>query len=364
MLGSLFLEWPGHRLNKIILLTVLAFILGMASVSAQHDTTSTVKKMFGFLFKKKDHTFNYGSFIHADPIRDYPVVGYRSSLRKDEKIIVDVHPVLSLSIYDNFERRLKQRKLFSQGYYFSFRSHFRMYNEQSTPVKMPSYKVLLGLKHLFRINQQNYIGYSIESGHYSNGQSGCAFIGGGKDGSHQSDSVWATINNNSKLSDLINRTDGDFSTNLTELMLSYRYVTKLDTYAKPKHLHTLAVGAVYYHDRLFGLFDKGGYSNNAVDVYGRWRFLFNYIYNYNWRSGYRILFSENIELISGAHPSVDPFRSLTQATFFLPRSLGFYVNFIHGHDDYNLRFVDSGNQFGVGITWDFFPPLEVGIKAY
>lgn len=276
----------------------------------------------------------------------------------------DVHPVLSLSFYDNFEKKLKQKKIFSQGYYFSFRSQFRMYNEQSTPVKMPSYRVFLGLQHLFRISQKHLIGYSIESGHYSNGQSGSAFIGGGKDGSHESDSVWATVNAQSKLADMINRTDGDFSTNLTELMLNYRYIVKLDAFAKPKILHTITAAMAYYHNKLYGLIDKGGNTDIALKMYGRWRFLFSYAYNYNWKSGYRILFSENLEIISGAHPSVEPVRSVTQATFFLPKSLGFYINYIYGHDDYNLRFVDAGSQFGFGLTWDINHPLLIGNKSY
>lgn len=348
-------------------LFLLFLLLYAIPVHAQHkvDTTTnaTPAKGLAVLFKKKDHTFNYNAFNHLYPIRDNPTMGYRSSYNK-EKLLVDVHPVLLLSLFENFEKKLKAGKLFSMGYYFSFRPQFRMYKEQSTPVKMPSYKVLLGFQHLYRISRKHLLSYAIESGHYSNGQSGSAFTGGGKDGTPQSDSVWATINKNSKLSALINRTDGDFSTNLTELTLNYRYIPKLDAFSKPKQVHSFSAGMVYYHNQLYGLFNAGGNSDRALDIYGRWRFLFSYAFSHNWQSGYRVNLSENIEAITGTHPSVDPLRSVTQFTFFLPKSIGFFVNYIYGHDDYNLRFVDSGHQFGFGLTWDFNPPLEIGIKSF
>lgn len=350
-------------------LLLLLAIMPCGYVSAQQQIpTDTIdgnwkteaKTKIKEAFKRKDHTYNYNIFSQLYPIRDNPTVGFRTSYTGKETIMFDVHPVLSLSFYNNFKQQLKQGKLFSQGYSFIFRPQFRMYKEQSTPVKMPSYKVLIGLQHLYRIRQQHLVSYSIESGHYSNGQSGSALKGGGIDGTAQSDSVWATITPQSNLSDMINRTDGDFSTNLSEVMVNYRYIPKLDKYSRPQQVHSFTLGTEYYHDKLFGIVDAGGYTEPAIEIYGHWRVLLAYAYSYNWLSGYRITAAENVEIIAGAHPSVNPLRSELQFTFFLPQSLGFFVSYIYGHDDYNLRFVDSGHQFGVGLTWDMFPPLVIG----
>ncbi len=325
------------------------------------EESSRIVEKITEVFRKKDHTFNYNVFSQLFPIRDNPTVGYRTSYNGKEKIIFDVHPVISLTLFNNFREELrKEGKRFSHGYSIIFRPHFRLYNEESTPVKMPSYRIMFGLQHLYKINQNHLVSYSFETGHYSNGQSGSAIIGGGVDGSKQSDSIWTTIDKNSNMSELINRENGDFSTNLTELLFNYRYIPTLDAYSKPKQVHSFTTGFQYYHNLFMGMIDVGGYNPPAIKVYGHWRYLLSYAYNHNFQSGYRIVLSENIEVIGGAHPSVNPFRSVTQATFFLPFSLGFFVSYIYGHDDYNLRFVDSGHQFGIGFTWDMFPPLMIG----
>lgn len=314
------------------------------------------------VLKPDQRTLNFNVFSQLYPIRDNPTVGWRSSYTKEEKILFDVHPILSLTLFNNFRKRINEGKLFSHGYSFMFRPQFRMYREESMPVKMPSYKVLLGLQHLYRLSEKHFVAYSIESGHYSNGQSGGTLKGGGADGSPQSDSVWATITPNSNLSEMINRKDGDFSTNLTEMMVNYRFIPKLDANRKPTEVHSSTLGLVYYHNNLFGIADVGGFTPQSIAIYGRWRFLLAYSYTHIWPSGRRLVVSENMEIIAGAHPSVNPIRMVTTTAFHLRNSLGFFISYIYGHDDYNLRFVDSGHQFGVGLTWDMFPPIEVGVS--
>lgn len=358
-------ELMNGKRNMLLAIAIL-FSLHQTLANSRLDSLNAnwkveAKTQINEVFKKKAHTFNYNLFSQLYPIRDNPTVGFRTSYNGKEFLMFDVHPVLSLSIYNNFKNQLKAGKFFSQGYCFNFRPQFRMYKEKSTPVKMPSYKVMIGLQHLYRISEKHLGSYSIESGHYSNGQSGATLLSdGSRDLSPQSDSAWAAITPQSNLSDLINRRDGDFSTNLSELMVNYRYIPTLDAFSRPQQVHSFTTGFVYYHNRMFGLLKFGGNTPAAFAIYGRWRFLFSYAYSYNWKSGYRMTFSENMEVIQGAHPSVNPFRSVLQATFFLPQSIGFYVNYIYGHDDYNLRFVDSGHQFGVGLTWDIFPPIEIG----
>ena len=38
---------------------------------------------------------------------------------------------------------------------------------------------------------------------------------------------------------------------------------------------------------------------------------------------------------------------------------GWFASFTWGHDDYNYRFVDSGHQFGAGVSWNLFPPMPI-----
>lgn len=330
-----------------------------ASSNELSDSTKLNQKKFFQKFNKK-YTYNYGILSQLYPIRDNPTVGYRSSYRKDETIIVDVHPILSLSFYNDFKEKLKAGKFFSQGYAVNFRPQFRLYSELSTPVKMPSYNVTLSVQNLFRLSQKHLISYALESGHYSNGQSGSSLTCAGDDQSAISDSMWASITPETNLSDIINRKNGDFSTNFTELIFNYRFIPKFDKFNMPKQVHSFSTGFVYYHNRLLGMINVGGYTDESIKIYGKWRFLFSYEYNYNLKSGFRVHVSESLKIIAGAHPSVNPVRSVLQTTFFLPQSLGIFVSYIYGHDDYNLRFVDSGHQIGVGLTWDVFPPIPIG----
>lgn len=311
------------------------------------------------LFGKDTFTFNYESFSIYYPMTELPTVGWKSKMRSDEPVLFDFHPILTLEFYSNFEENMKAKKLLNMNYYFSFRPHFRMYAKNSTPVQMPSYKIFLGLKHLYRINDQHYLGYGIESGHYSNGQSGCALMGGGDDKSASCDSMYALVNSNSDLSAMINRVNGDYATNLSKLDIAYRYISAFDDFNRPKQIHAFTLGIVRYHNNFFGIVDFGGFTDNSIAMYGRWRFLVSYAYSYQWSSGYRIRVSEDMEFIQGAHPSVNPFRSLTTTTIYFPRHIGFFMSYNYGHDDYNLRFVDSGHQFGFGMTWDMFAPIRV-----
>lgn len=351
------------RIFSPLFIVQLLILLSCKDSYASTDSTQTsIKEKVRMSFidlLKSPHALNFSAFSQFFPLRDNPTVGYRTSLRKDEKILFDVHPVLTLGIFNDFKTKLSEGKLFSQGYALFFRPQFRMYNEQSKPVKMPSYNITMGLQHLYRINRKNFIGYSIESGHYSNGQSGSAMAGGGRDGSAESDSLWALITPDSKLSDVINRKDGDFATNLSEIIANYRYIPKFDQNGRPRQTHSFSLGMVFYHQRLFGVFNIGGNGDGPLRIYGKYRFLAAYEYSYLFPSGYRINITETFEGLAKAHPSVNPIRSVSQLAFYLPQSLGIYINYTYGHDDYNLRLVDSGHQFGIGITWDVFPPVKI-----
>lgn len=346
------------------LLLLLFFLITSLEVLAQNAPDSSKAEKVAEVIKripmmgKNFYTYNYKRFSQFYE-RENPVVGWKSKMYDKEAMLFDFQPILTLGIFNNFDKRLNRDKGLGMSYYFAFRPHFRMYNKNSTPVSTPSYRIFIGVRHMYRLNQKHYIGVGLESGHYSNGQPDCALMGGGDDGSAACDSLYALLTKESNLSEMINRRNGDYSTNLSQLTVNYRYVPHFDRYNQPQQVHSLSVGIERYHDFFFGIIDVGGFGANAIKTYGKWRFLTTYTYSYQWLSGYRVSLDEDIEIIQGAHPWVNPFRSKTTATIYFPRHLGFYMQYIYGHDDYNLRFVDSGHQCGVGFTWDMFAPIEI-----
>lgn len=331
---------------------------------AQTDTTllETITETFNHLplLGRNTYSYNYKSFSQYQPALENPSVGWLSKMQADEPLIFDFHPILTLNLYNDFPKKFANKKMLGMSYYLAFRPQFRMYQKESKPVSMPSYRIFVGLRHLYRINEKHYVGYGFESGHYSNGQRGCPIDGGGIDLTDECDSIFRNLAGDADLSALINRIDGDYSTNLSQLTFTYRYVPKLDKYQRPQQVHAATLGFSVYHNLLFGMIPVGGYVEPAIKIYGRGRILMGYNYTYLWQNGYRFQVSEDMELIAGAHRSVNPFRSTTTFTFFLPRNTGIYMSYTYGHDNYNLRFVDSGHQFGIGVVWDMFAPTEVG----
>jgi len=199
-----------------------------------------------------------------------------SSNSKYETILFDANPSMKVGFYNNFIKGLMNKaKLHSMAQYVTIAPQIRMYAERSQPVKMPSYRILLGTQHLFRLkvpatDMARFVGFSLESGHYSNGQSGCAFSTAVNDETHACDSVYSLINANTDLSAMLNRKNGNFSTNLTELIVNYR-TCKLDSQFRAIRVYSISLGYLLYHDRIFGLIDLGGFSDNDIKIFGRHR---------------------------------------------------------------------------------------------
>lgn len=320
----------------------------------------------------KDHYSWYENFMQVYPMGEDMNLRYMSSNSKYETILFDGNPVLRIGFYNNFIKALMNKtKLHSMGQYIAITPQLRMYAEKSQPVKMPSYRILLGTQHLFRLkvpaaDKARFIGFSLESGHYSNGQSGCAFSTQANDLTPACDSVYGLITDQTDLSDMLNRKNGNFSTNLTELVVNYRSC-KLDSEFHAIRVHSISLGYMLYHNRMFGIINMGGFSDHDIKIFGRHRLSGLYEFTKAFSVGkkqlyQRIRLKQQIEVIIGAHPHVNPLRMETSATYYpiqAVKSLGFVVSYIYGHDNYNYRFVDSGHQATVGISWDLFPPVKL-----
>jgi len=308
-----------------------------------------------------DAQHNFNGFSQYYPIGEGPNINLRTSYVKSETILFEANPTVRYSFYNDMQKKLGENRNHAHAYYIAARPQLRMYTDSSLPVKMPAYRVLLSTQQLWRVKDHNLFSFSIESGHYSNGQSGCAFNELYTDGSRECDSVYSLITDDTDLSAILNRRNGNFSTNMTELLFNYR-INRLDDDDMPDRVHSITFGATLFHDRFLGIFDFGGYSDADIKIYGRFRFHAGYEYERVLNNGMRLSVSENMELISKPHKSVNPFRSVTTVTWFpkkLVKEFGVYMSYVFGHDNYNFRFVDSGHQGVIGITWSGFPPFAL-----
>ena len=305
-------------------------------------------------------------FIGFFPINTDPYFGYRTPMYKSEPILFEASPEVRISIYNNIFKGLSSHKKHTHAEYIHFRTVLRMYNENSNPVKTASTPILLGTQQLWTFadaadkTKFRLWALSFETGHYSNGQSGGAFSEVYADGSKESEAIYNTIAPESNLSAMLNRKNGNFSTNLTELKGNVRLV-KTDANSLMKRTHSFTLGATLYHNLMLGLINLGGYTKNDIAIYGRWQT--HYAYEYiNTYKGVRYALSEQLEVIHGAHPWVEPLRFDTKFTVYPIKNvadLGLAFNWIWGHDNYNYRFVDHGHQFGISLTWSVFPPINL-----
>jgi hypothetical protein len=312
----------------------------------------------------------FNEFRQFYPIGDYANFGFKSRYVKSESIVFEANPIIRYSISNNIKKNLLEDKDRAHAYYISFRPQIRMYTDSSLPVKMPSYRILFGTQQVFRSKKKNLFTISYESGHYSNGQSGCALDERFVDGSHQCDSIFRLVTDSTDLSGILNRTNGNYSTNLTEILFNYRF-NKLDDDMMPERVHSFKAGATIYHNGFLYILPFGGFSKDDIKIYGRMRYHLHYEYFRVLKSDktkketgeqkqVSISFTENFELISGAHKSVNPIRNEIIFTIYpigSVKEFGVFVSWVTGHDNYNYRFVDSGNVIFGGIHWHIFPPI-------
>lgn len=315
------------------------------------------------------HTYaQFEGFRSWYPIGNDADVQWKSSYLASETILFEANPIARYSIYNNMRDYLgKNASSRGQAYYIVFKPQLRMYTDNSRPVKMPTYRAEGGVQRLFKlksgIKTSNFISIALESGHFSNGQAGAAFSEHFDDGSPESDSIYTLITDDTDLSALLNRKNGNFSTNLTEAHVNFRKYRFTSAFSSTiDRAHSVTLGVVYYHNNLLGLFDIGGFTKEDIKIYGRFRYQLNYEYTHvlankpgKQRTNPQVKVAEMIELIQGGHASVNPFRSETRISFKpgSKRSIdfAFFAGFIYGHDNYNYRFVDDGSQFMVGFCW-------------
>lgn len=246
--------------------------------------------------------------------------------------------------------------------FLDFEPQMRIYTEESKPVKTPSYKLTLGYQGMKRLttsrSKMEYFSFSVATGHYSNGQKGCAFSSGADDGDTECDKAFTDISDNTELHTILNRENGNFSTNLTSLSLQSDHIHYNDTDSHPSHHWIFTATYRANHNKILGVIDLGGYSyGSEAHLYGKHevgirikRKEFTTYRPFSVEAGILALFDK--------HPSIYPYRLHVKSTLF-PfehlEKLGFFIEAVYGYDDYNYRLVDTRAMVQAGLEYSFFP---------
>ncbi|WP_442845423.1 hypothetical protein [Leeuwenhoekiella sp. H156] len=293
------------------------------------------------------------------PIAERPFLAGGSGNNAYERILLEAKPVVYYSIYNDIRSALNRDTITNgDAVYLSIQPHLRIYDENSKPVKTPSYKFFIGWQSIIKTENDNFLTAAIESGHYSNGQSKSAFSTQFADNSPESSALYDDITNDTDLSALLNRESGNFSTNLTRLSVNYR-INTFDARNYMQKSSSFTLTYQLYHNRFLGAFNFGGYNPEDIAIYGRHQIEAGYEYTAHFNQ-WRYSVTQRLYWHPDVHPSADPFRSETSVSLYpWDSDFGLMARFAFGYDDYNYRFVDSYPRFSVGLTWDWFTPFVI-----
>ena len=315
-----------------------------------------------YLFTYNSHAQineEYKGFKDYYPISVRPYLSGGIGNNAYESILLDAEPVVYYGIYNDIHNALTSDTIGpGDAIYISVQPQLRLYSGESKPVKMPTYKVLFGWQRILSTASDNFITAAIETGHYSNGQSGAAFSTAFEDNSEGGNAAYQTITDQTDLSAILNRENGNFSTNLTRISLNYR-INNFDDLNKPLEIHSFTLTYQVYHNKFMGIFSFGGYNPNDIALMGRHQIEAGYEYTGYFKKiryslGQKALFHFN------SHPSTKFYRSESTAIIYpWDSDLGFMTQFSFGFDDYNYRFVDHFPRLSIGVTWDWFTPFVV-----
>ena len=293
------------------------------------------------------------------PIAERPFLAAGSGNNPYERILLEAKPVVYYSIYNDIREALNRDTIVAgDAVYLSIQPHLLIYDANSKPVKTPSYKAFMGWQSIIKTENNNFLTAAIESGHYSNGQSKSAFSEDFEDNSPESRALYEDITDDTNLAEILNRSSGNFSTNLTRLSLNYR-INTFDEDNYPLQSHSFTIAYQIYHNRFLGVFQFGGYNPEDINIYGRHQIEAWYEFTSHLKK-MRYSLTQRVFLHPDVHPSAEIYRSETSATLYpWDGDLGIMARFSFGFDDYNYRFVDSYPRFSVGLTWDWFTPFVV-----
>ena len=293
------------------------------------------------------------------PIAERPFLSVGIGNTDYETILIEAKPVVYYSIYNDIHSALTRDTIVSgDAVYLSIQPHLRVYDENSKPVKTPSYRAFIGWQKILKTQNDNFLTAAIESGHYSNGQSKSAFSTEFADNSPESRALYTAIDDDTNLAAILNRESGNFSTNLTRLSLNYR-INTFNAQNYPLQSHSFTLTYQLYHNLFLGVFDFGGYNPEDIKIYGKNQIEAGYEYTAHLKK-LRYSLSQRVFLHPDVHPSATIYRSESSVTVYpWDSDLGIMARFSFGYDDYNYRFVDSYPRLSIGLSWDWFTPFVI-----
>ncbi|KKK89922.1 hypothetical protein LCGC14_2728240, partial [marine sediment metagenome] len=123
-----------------------------------------------------------------------------------ENIVFDAKPVVYYGIYNDIREALSKDTITpGDAIYISLQPQLRLYNENSKPVKTPSYKAFLGWQRILSTKNNNFFTAAFETGHYSNGQTGAAFSTEFEEGTDGGNAAYDAITDDTDLAAVLAR---------------------------------------------------------------------------------------------------------------------------------------------------------------
>jgi hypothetical protein len=159
-----------------------------------------------------------------------------------------------------------------------FDPHIRMFTTSSVPVRMPSYRIYPSYSHTHIWLPEGKAGTAhhfttstLDHGHYSNGQEGCAFDANATHETPACDSVYAAAGaldgpGAIHLQERLNRRSGEFSTDFIRIKFKHLWVSEYGDQPYPRCAWEFSGSYMRLVDRWFG-FDVGGYSTPDTRFY-------------------------------------------------------------------------------------------------
>ena len=255
------------------------------------------------------------------------------------------------------------------------------YGNISNPVQMPSYKAGLSFYTIVRhipvkaeYNPQTdkqpkydtstsnsfYTGYQFTFEHYSNGQQGCSWDAGELDKSPGCDEAADMVaTTNTDLRDIVNRTNGDFSSNWFIGGFGVGFVRNHEkddakTAGVPLFNVELIIRVAY---------EFAGMENPLRELYGSVAVTPQFKFRWNWSKRYKN-FGHEIQSVTRFYPNRDDRKELKKVgqdlklITWLPwtwsHGFGFYIGGRFGSSPYNLLFADNLKHQGLwGFVYKF-----------
>jgi hypothetical protein len=347
---------------------VLACALGVSPVASGQGTAPKFAPLGPFVFLDGDR-------VSLKPDGSYLFQHTDGDLVFEAQIAPDIR------IVDNFGRALERvldagkPRVFAYSVFGTFLTRLRMFDEESSPVRTPSYmpKATIQLAWLKNRSTDDPAGASeqflkgpiemwlvnvIPFGHHSNGQNGCLFLEQVRiDGECEPQSPAATG------PEEVNLENGSFSTNYIRLGLEYRRLSPngddpVDTRAVTRREWGIS-GSVELNpsgyvggsisDTLRPLYGPTRVRVAADVVAGNWSIP---VWPLNRVNCGRAWADASVTFISGGAASVDNVATVEAAC--LPAGwggAGLFVRYYRGQDYYNAAFLQNINRVQFGVTF-------------